>query len=93
MKSDEPKGTDGFRLPLLPLRDIIVFYADMKTANEAYAFFEKITNGFYGLKVLPNLINLDEKRHPIVTSSYRAVIQNEDFDKIAETLQLQLARN
>ncbi|TGN18375.1 1-acyl-sn-glycerol-3-phosphate acyltransferase [Leptospira idonii] len=53
---------------------------------------EKITNGFYGLKVLPNLINLDEKRHPIVASSYRTVIQNEDFDKVAEHLQLQLAR-
>lgn len=53
---------------------------------------EKITNGFYGLKVLPNLINLDEKRHPIVTASYRAVIQNENFDNIADSLQLQLAR-
>ncbi|GBF48912.1 bifunctional glycerol-3-phosphate dehydrogenase/glycerol-3-phosphate acyltransferase [Leptospira ryugenii] len=53
---------------------------------------EKITNGFYGLKVLPNLINLDEKRHPIVTSSYKAVIQNENFDLIADSLQLQLAR-
>ncbi|TGN08112.1 1-acyl-sn-glycerol-3-phosphate acyltransferase [Leptospira ilyithenensis] len=53
---------------------------------------EKITNGFYGLKVLPNLIHLDERKHPIVASSYKAVIQNEDFDKIAEHLQLQLAR-
>ncbi|EMJ86880.1 glycerol-3-phosphate dehydrogenase (NAD(+)) [Leptospira meyeri serovar Semaranga str. Veldrot Semarang 173] len=53
---------------------------------------EKITNGFYGLKVLPNLIQLDEKRHPIVTAAYRTVIQNEDFDLIAEKLQMQLAR-
>lgn len=53
---------------------------------------EKITNGFYGLKVLPNLIKLDEKRHPIVCSAYKSVIQNEDFDGIAEQLQMQLAR-
>lgn len=53
---------------------------------------EKITNGFYGLKVLPNLIQLDEKRHPIVAAAYRTVIQNEDFDLIAEKLQMQLAR-
>ncbi|MBM9589209.1 1-acyl-sn-glycerol-3-phosphate acyltransferase [Leptospira sp. 201903075] len=53
---------------------------------------EKITNGFYGLKVLPNLIQLDEKRHPIVTAAYRTVIQNEDFDLVAEKLQMQLAR-
>ncbi|TGL90307.1 glycerol-3-phosphate acyltransferase [Leptospira congkakensis] len=53
---------------------------------------EKITNGFYGLKVLPNLIQLDEKRHPIVTAAYRTVIQNEEFDSIAEKLQMQLAR-
>ncbi|XDD41454.1 1-acyl-sn-glycerol-3-phosphate acyltransferase [Leptospira sp. WS60.C2] len=53
---------------------------------------EKITNGFYGLKVLPNLIHLDEKRHPIVTAAYKTVIQNEDFDIVAEELQKQLAR-
>lgn len=53
---------------------------------------EKITNGFYGLKVLPNLIQLDEKRHPIVASAYKTVIQNENFDVVAEELQKQLAR-
>ncbi len=53
---------------------------------------EKITNGYYGLKVLPNLIELNPQKHPIVSSAYRTVIQGHDFDEVALELQTQLAR-
>lgn len=53
---------------------------------------EKITNGFYGLKVLPNLMEIDPKKYPILSATYTAVIQKVDFDKIAEELQARLQR-
>jgi len=53
---------------------------------------EKITNGFYGLKVLPNLIKLDPSQYPILSSAYATVIQKVDFDKIVSELQDKLKR-
>ncbi|MCZ8240097.1 MAG: 1-acyl-sn-glycerol-3-phosphate acyltransferase [Leptospiraceae bacterium] len=53
---------------------------------------EKITNGFYGLKVLPNLIKLDQNQYPILSSAYATVIQKVDFDKIVAELQEKLKR-
>lgn len=53
---------------------------------------EKITNGFYGLKVLPNLIEIDPEKYPILSASYMTVIQKADFDKIAIQLQEKLQR-
>jgi glycerol-3-phosphate dehydrogenase/1-acyl-sn-glycerol-3-phosphate acyltransferase len=53
---------------------------------------DKITNGFYGLKVLPNLMKIDKDKYPILASAYMTVIQKVDFDKIAEELQSKLQR-
>ncbi|WCL51111.1 1-acyl-sn-glycerol-3-phosphate acyltransferase [Leptospira sp. GIMC2001] len=53
---------------------------------------EKITNGFYGLKVLPNLVDIKPEQYPIISSTYAAVIQKVDFDKIAAELQEKLKR-
>lgn len=53
---------------------------------------EKITNGYYGLKVLPNLIQIDQEKYPILASTYMAVIQKVEFEKVAEELQDRLKR-
>jgi glycerol-3-phosphate dehydrogenase/1-acyl-sn-glycerol-3-phosphate acyltransferase len=53
---------------------------------------EKITNGFYGLKVLPNLIQIDPDKYPILAATYKTVIQKEDFEKVASLLQEKLQR-
>lgn len=53
---------------------------------------EKITNGYYGLKVLPNLLEINPKKYPIVSSAYKAVIQGDDFEEVAEQIQKQLSR-
>jgi hypothetical protein len=44
------------------------------------------------LKVLPNLMEMDPKKYPILSATYTAVIQKVDFDKIAEELQASLQR-
>lgn len=53
---------------------------------------ERITNGFYGLKVLPNLLQVDPKKFPILGAAYMTVILKQDFQKIAEDLQERLQR-
>jgi glycerol-3-phosphate dehydrogenase len=53
---------------------------------------ERITNGYYGLKVLPNLIQIDQEKYPILASTYMAVIQKVDFEKVADALQERLQR-
>jgi len=53
---------------------------------------DKITNGFYGLKVLPNLIKIDKEKYPVLSAAYATVIQKVDFDKIANELQDTLQR-
>ncbi len=53
---------------------------------------DKISNGFYGLRVLPNLIKINKEEYPVVASAYEVVIQKKNLEEIINKMQEQLLR-
>ncbi|TGK12307.1 glycerol-3-phosphate acyltransferase [Leptospira fletcheri] len=53
---------------------------------------EKMSNGFYGLKVMPNLMKIDPEEVPIMYAAYEAVINKKDVRKVAEMMENRLSR-
>ncbi len=52
---------------------------------------EKMSNGFYGLKVMPNLMNISAET-PVLSAAYEIVINKKDVNQIIEMLEGRLAR-
>ncbi|EPG73122.1 NAD-dependent glycerol-3-phosphate dehydrogenase [Leptospira fainei serovar Hurstbridge str. BUT 6] len=53
---------------------------------------EKMSNGFYGLKVMPNLMKIDPEEVPIMYAAYEVVINKKDARKVAEMMEEKLSR-
>ncbi|PJZ69187.1 glycerol-3-phosphate acyltransferase [Leptospira perolatii] len=53
---------------------------------------EKMSNGFYGLKVMPNLMKIDPEVVPILFAAYEVVINKRNAAKVAESMEERLAR-
>lgn len=53
---------------------------------------EKMSNGFYGLKVMPNLMKIDPNEVPIMYAAYEVVINKKDVRKVAEGMEERLSR-
>jgi glycerol-3-phosphate dehydrogenase/1-acyl-sn-glycerol-3-phosphate acyltransferase len=53
---------------------------------------DKLTSGSYGLKMLPNLIQLDFGKYPIVSGAYEVFVNNADVDIIISKIQERLVR-
>ncbi|WP_061283881.1 1-acyl-sn-glycerol-3-phosphate acyltransferase [Leptospira interrogans] len=52
---------------------------------------EKMSNGFYGLKVMPNLMKISAET-PVLSAAYEIVINKKDVNQIIEMLEGRLAR-
>lgn len=52
----------------------------------------KVTSGYYGLKVLPNLIQLDFEKYPIIASTYDIVFNHKNTEEILGKVQGKLTR-
>lgn len=53
---------------------------------------EGVHNGYYGLKVLPNLIKIDPEKFPVLHSTYEVVIERKPVMEVAEKIQDRLSR-
>jgi glycerol-3-phosphate dehydrogenase/1-acyl-sn-glycerol-3-phosphate acyltransferase len=81
------------------LTDLMLACFGSDTKDRKYGFDianniqpEKITNGYYGLKVLPNLVNFHIDEFPIVSSAFQIVIEKKPLDEIASILQTKLSK-
>ncbi|MCB1192862.1 MAG: 1-acyl-sn-glycerol-3-phosphate acyltransferase [Leptospiraceae bacterium] len=52
----------------------------------------KVTSGYYGLKVLPNLLELNFEKYPILSSTYDIVFNNKSTEEALEKIQTKLTR-
>lgn len=50
-----------------------------------------MSNGFYGLKVMPNLMKISAET-PVLSAAYEIVINKKDVNQIIEMLEGRLAR-
>jgi glycerol-3-phosphate dehydrogenase len=52
----------------------------------------KMSNGYHGLKAIPNLVQLDIEKYPVLTSAYEVVIGNKDINQAIQLLESRLSR-
>ena len=52
----------------------------------------KMTNGYHGLKAIPNLVQLNLESYPVLTSAYEVVIGNKNISEAIQLLEARLSR-
>ena len=52
----------------------------------------KMTNGYHGLKAIPNLVQLNIESYPVLTSAYEVVIGNKNINEAIQLLEARLSR-
>lgn len=52
----------------------------------------KMSNGYHGLNAIPNLVQLDIEKYPILTSAYNVVIGNANINEAIQLLEARLSR-
>lgn len=52
----------------------------------------KMSNGYHGLTAIPNLVQMDIEKYPVLTSAYEVVIGNKDINQAIQLLESRLSR-